>query len=373
MDDDTSSSLSEDEQELLRSPVSSLRRCASLPGWDDEDPEDRPLLPQTPSRRTLLHDLGADGDAPPRSPGILTLPGAENDELSDLNLISPLPAQEIDLFPGDNMIDGLGLSLSPSISIGSPSPELTNSKDLLSDFPELAGYPYEIPNDLSVSLTHPAYDVVKLLRLCRKSKQAERDARHQEAQLGEHVASISANLLPPLKMDAIPRKNMLRELHDAVEMRAEARKVRKKEKEKWKEVRSWLRLKLEELAKGRTSHDQMIEDPPQRGVEGVAEGTTMSEFEDLGKKWMMNDMGQLVAKMMFRRREMFRPLANRKLANLTKEYVKSPLATPIHTATDDSGDIVGDDEVDEILDEMQGIIPFKLLPLEDIEMPLIID
>jgi len=28
-------------------------------------------------------------------------------------------------------------------------------------------------------------------------------------------------------------------------------------------------------------------------------------------------------------------------------------------------------DVDEILDEMQGIIPFESLPLEDIEMPLL--
>jgi len=127
--------------------------------------------------------------------------------------VSPLPGPDIDIFPNDNLFYGLGLSLSPSVSIGSPSPELANSKDLLSDFPELAGYPYEIPNDLSVLPSHPAYDVVKLLRLCRKSKQAERMPGHQETQLGERVANISTSLLPPFEDDAIPRKNMLRELH----------------------------------------------------------------------------------------------------------------------------------------------------------------
>jgi len=173
------------------------------------------------------------------------------------------------------------------------------------------------------------------------SKEAERKARKQEAELGQLFASISQDLLPPQKLDEFEKRSRLQQLQLCIERRGEERKTRKKEKERCKEIRSLLRLKMEKRA--------IDGDSACQNVIGDAEG--------LGKKWQMNDMGQLVAKMVFRRREMFRPLAGRKMARMDKKYLRSPLSKPADAGAD----------VDVNLDEMEGIMPLQL------EVPLIFD
>jgi len=351
MDDQSSD---EDYQELLESPASPRHCSALLPDseFDDE------VAPPTPPRRTLLPDLGGERDSElfdqsPPSPRILTLPGAESTDddlltssltfgysLPKLDTTSPLPAHA----PDSDTYTGLGIFIefpSPSTSAGSPSPEYANIRDLYSEFPELEGYPFPIPGDLPLSPNDPDYDLVRLVQLCRKSKDAERKARKQEAELGQMFASISSDLLPPQKLDEFEKRSRLQQLQMCVERRGEERKTRKREKERCKEVRSLLRLKMEERA--------MNGDAACQDVVGDAEG--------LGRKWQMNDMGQLVAKMVFRRREMFRPLAGRKMARADKKYLRSPLSKPVDATTDE----------DENMDEMQGITPLQL------EVPLIFD
>jgi len=60
------------------------------------------------------------------------------------------------------------------------------------------------------------------------------------------------------------------------------------------------------------------------GAEEAAKGTL--GVEGPNKKWMSNDMGQLVAKMLFNRRDVYKPLGMRKMpGNGSCAYTRSSL------------------------------------------------
>ncbi|KAH9930899.1 uncharacterized protein B0H18DRAFT_991748 [Fomitopsis serialis] len=84
------------------------------------------------------------------------------------------------------------------------------------------------------------------------------------------------------------------DLHVAMDMRAEARRARKREKQRSKEVGALLDLKMER---------------------GIAPG-----------KGAMRSIAQLVANMVLRRRDTFRPLANRKTSTVRAPYVRTQLS-----------------------------------------------
>jgi hypothetical protein len=129
-------------------------------------------------------------------------------------------------------------------------------------------------------------DVRKLYELRKKAIAAERAARQLEAQ-------------------------MLAQ--GAVHMRAEARKARKREKDRSREIGALLRLKLSE--KGR--------DAERVNVTKEAENVIVTP------KRMITNLSQLVARMMFRRHETVRPLVNRKSASSPNDYVKSSLSRSV--------------------------------------------
>ncbi|KIM80023.1 hypothetical protein PILCRDRAFT_822846, partial [Piloderma croceum F 1598] len=115
--------------------------------------------------------------------------------------------------------------------------------------------------------------LTKLYNLHKKSLAAERAARHAEAQL----------------IDA-----------GSISLRAEATREKKKNKQTSKEVGALLRLKL----------GDQIAYPSSASVDGHPKG-------------LIGSMSQLVARMMFRRHEKFRPLANRKSAFTSHDYTRS--------------------------------------------------
>jgi len=140
--------------------------------------------------------------------------------------------------------------------------------------------PEDFDFDLNVVLDDESDpELTKLYNLHKKSLAAERAARHAEAQL----------------IDA-----------GSISLRAEATKEKKKNKQRSKEVGALLRIKL---------GDQVACAPatPTASVDGRPKG-------------MINCMSQLVARMMFRRHETFRPLANRKTATTNHNYVRSSLS-----------------------------------------------
>jgi len=141
-------------------------------------------------------------------------------------------------------------------------------------------------------------ELAEFLQLCavrRRALTAEREARNAETELGEQVNSAANALLPPSHTDAgasdhfdaemtedsdAEKRVRKRELPIAMDMRAEARHVHKREKQWSKEVGALLEIKMEQ---------------------GVVPG-----------KGAMRSIAQLVANTVLRRCDTFRSLANRK-------------------------------------------------------------
>jgi len=84
------------------------------------------------------------------------------------------------------------------------------------------------------------------------------------------------------------------------------------------------------------------------GVGSVEEATKVTlGIEGPTKKWMSNDMGQLIAKMLFSRRDVYKPLGTRKVpGHRSCAYARSPLAYPREeTVIDPDAVLVGDVDV----------------------------
>jgi hypothetical protein len=251
----------------LPSPSSPLISRLDLPDLEDDVlPE---IVPSSPSRRSYsgLPDSDVEmGDS--TSDPVLALPGQQ--------LLS-LPGADTD----DDLIPRIATPASRSVPF-TPSQPL-----LFIDDPRDVPLPRSpSPEDFDLRLspediTDP--ELAKLFDLRKRSIAAERAARRLEA-LTEDVDLFT---------------------------RAEARKIRKRERERSKEVGTLLRLKL---------GDGVPTCPQEQSPECDPQNYTR-------RRGVIGSVSQLVAQMVFRRNETSRPLAKRKTANTAREYVRSALYT----------------------------------------------
>ena len=347
----------------MRSPSSLRSPLVNIPDlplhYDDEDDYDTSALLCTPNRRKSLPELEDDYGHMSPSSSILNLPGPGGDdtvmhfeqELPEIDLTSP-PLATCPTPP--ELYDGpaLGLYVADEFSNAaqSPSPEYTHVDDFFTYFPELEKY--EIPNTDETaegpSPLHPDYDLVRLVRLCRRSRDAEKTARAREIKIGERVKAISASMCPPEGVDTIEKRITLQQEYTR---KMEQTKIRKREKERCRELRSLLSIKLESMEREKEASRSQEDGPPEpqeetMNVESVEEATKVTlGIEGPNKKWMSNDMGQLVAKMLFSRRDVYKPLGTRKVpGHGSSAYTRSPLAHPKHDAAVDPDAVLVRDE-----------------------------
>lgn len=185
--------------------------------------------------------------------------------------------------------EGLGLFIQPS----SIDPPLARSPSPDEDDLQF------LDIQLDPASTHLQLDEFLQLRaLRRRHLDAERDARSCEAELAERV-SLATNALLPSNATSDPAEKHARkhEMHVAMEMRAEAKRTRKREKQRSKEIGALLDLKMER---------------------NVLQG-----------KSVMRSVAQLVANMVLKRRDVYRPLASRKPASAVPLPTQSPLRASV--------------------------------------------
>ena len=360
----------DDGEVLLRPPPSPRSPLVNIPDLslnDDEDDDDydTSALLCTPNRRKSLPELEDYYGHMSPSSNILNLPGPDagdtvadfHQDLSEIDLTSPplttYPTPP-DLYDGP----GLGLFVDDEFSnpAQSPSPEYTHVDDFFTYFPELEKY--DIPNTDETAEgfnpLHPDYDLVRLIRLCRRSRDAEKTARARETKITDNVKAISTSMCPPEGVDTLERRIALQ--HEYAR-KLEQTKIRKREKERCRELRSLLRIKLESLEREKEQLSSQIpgpEDGPSEvleetmSVDGVGEATKVTlGLEGPNKKWMSHDMGQLVAKMLFSRRDVYKPLGTKRVPGPRNcAYVRSPLAyTKEEAIADPDAVLVGDVDV----------------------------
>jgi len=355
----------EDGEELLRSPSSLRSPLVNIPDlplhYDDDDDYDTSALLSTPNRRKSLPELEDDYGHMSPSSSILNLPGPAADdtvmhfeqELPEIDLTSPPLATRPtppELYDGPAL--GLYVADEFSNAAQSPSPEYTHVDDFFTYFPELEKY--EIPNTdetaEGLSPLHPDYDLVRLVRLCRRSRDAEKTARAREIKIGERIKVITPSMCPPEGVDTVEKRIALQQEYTR---KMEQTKIRKREKERCRELRSLLSIKLESMEREKEASRSQEDGPPEpqeetMDVERVEEATKVTlGIEGPNKKWMSNDMGQLVAKMLFSRRDVYKPLGTRKVpGHGSSAYVPSPLSHPKHdTAVDPDAVLVRDGDV----------------------------
>ena len=368
---DDTSYLSQEDEELLRSPSSPRSPLVNIPDlpleYDDDDDYDTSALLSTPNRRKSLPELEDDYGHMSPSSSILNLPGPETDntvmnfdrELPEIDLTSPPLATcptPPDLYDGPAL--GLYVADEFSNAAQSPSPEYTHVDDFFTYFPELEKYDLPNTDEATEGLCplHPDHDLVRLIRLCRRSRDAEKTARAREIKIGEKIKAVTASMCPPEGVDTIEKRIALQQEYTR---KMEQTKIRKRERERCRELRSLLRIKLESMESEKEmlrNQDQVPgqEDAPSQtqeetmSVDGVEEITKPTlGIEGPNKKWMSNDMGQLVAKMLFSRRDVYKPLGTRKMpGHGSSAYMRSPLACPKDDVfVDPDAVLVGDGDV----------------------------
>lgn len=251
--------------------------------------------PSSPSiSRLSLPDLDIDlndDESHPSSPSrrsFASLPDLEMDDITDIEVDFsapvplPSPRQTLLSLPGADTDEDLLPPPAPNFKTPAPPPHPSSPSLLFIDDPRDVPLPRSpSPEDFDIDLNIVLDDesdpeLTKLYNLHKKSLAAERAARHAEAQL----------------IDA-----------GSISLRAEATREKKKNKQTSKEVGALLRLKL----------GDQIAYPSSASVDGHPKG-------------LMSSMSQLVARMMFRRHEAFRPLANRKSAFTSHDYTRSSLS-----------------------------------------------
>ena len=356
----------EDGEELLRPPASPRSPLINIPDLSlDDDDDDTSALLCTPNRRKSLPELEDYYGHMSPSSTILNLPGPGagdtavgfHQDLPEIDLTSP-PLTTCPTPP--DLYDGpaLGLFVDDEFSnpAQSPSPEYIHVDDFFTYFPELEKY--DIPNaddtEGGLSPLHPDYDLVRLVRLCRRSRDAEKTARAREMKIADNVKAISMSMCPPEGVDTIEKRIALQQEYAR---KMEQTKIRKREKERCRELRSLLRIKLESMEREKEKLSGQIpgqEDGPSdvqeetMSVDGVEEATKVSlGIEGPNKKWMSHDMGQLVAKMLFSRRDVYKPLGTKRTPGLRNcAYVQSPLAyTREEVVVDPDAVLVGDVDI----------------------------
>src|ERR1700722_4037364 len=301
------------------SPISPPSPPSDLPSDDHLDPLSLILNPPTqspsPSRRSFASlpelDIGESDPFFSSSLTLLTLPGADPDDdliPSDLSFPNYLPErlQYHEHRPSPDLS-----SFTPALAIANVPSSSKGASLLLIDDPNdipppRSPSPENFDIDVSSIDESTDPDLKKLYELRKKALAAERAARQLEAQ-------------------------MLAQ--GAVHMRAEARRVRKKEKERCREIGALLRLKLAEGDGAAAA----------AAAAAIKENTTKTTTTTTtNSKRLISSLSQLVARMNFRRNETFSPLANRRSASAPREYLKSSLSLSI------GGDDDDDDDYDDI-------------------------
>lgn len=305
-----------EDLDLELAPYSPSRRNFTLlPAMDEDEDEfpdtPQPSSPSSPSRRSFasLPDIDMDDAISPShptpSPRLLSLPGADTDDDLLLPAFSYIPNSE------PPPPDGPSLGLFVPIAFA--------------EEPHIADSPPEEEPDLNFSWDArarvDAAELDKLVALRRRAWFLERNAKRTEQSYAEEAQRIAAGLRvsPPvpgaladvqLQAGLDPKGAIRRELQVAEARRAEARRVRKKEKERGKEVQAMLRLKLDD---------------------GVGAGTPEAPADaavqrDERGKVVIGSFSQLVARMIFKRRDASRVLANKKTPG---DYVCSSLSRAV--------------------------------------------
>ncbi|KAI0823804.1 hypothetical protein BC628DRAFT_1381907 [Trametes gibbosa] len=293
---------SEDEDSMQTLPLSSPRR-RTLNDLHEATPPHGDLCltpaPHSPlgGQLSVSEDLDMEdpSEAPesPHSPNLL-LPELEDEEMQ--------PSTELHVPPVE--------TISPSLLGGAPAPEqegLGLFLQTLSVDPPFARSPSPDDDDLQFpdvqldpASTNLEVDEFLQLRALRKhALQQERAARLAESELNDRVTAAAAALLPPVErapsgsqpseLDFMERRARKRELHTAMDMRAEARRVRKQQKRRSKEIGALLDLKMQAPVS------------PMQGIPPLMGG---------GKAWTRS-LAHLVANMVLRRHDRSRPLENR--------------------------------------------------------------
>ncbi|KAI0648536.1 hypothetical protein C8Q79DRAFT_579900 [Trametes meyenii] len=283
-----------------------------------EDEDSNLLTPSSPRRRTLneLHEVTPPhGDIcltpAPHSPhhGSFSLPDFDMEDLSappqsphSPHLALPELEDEEMLPPPTEPHAPSMDTISPSLLGGAPPPEREGLGLFLQSVsidPPLARSPSPDEDDLQFldiqldpASTHLEIGEFLQLRALRKSAlQQERAMRQAEADYNDRVTAAAGALLPPAQTDAdvAEKRARKRELHAAMEMRAEARRVRKLQKQRSKEIGALLDLKMQTPIS------------PIDGFPPIVGG---------GKAWTRS-IAHLVAHMVLRRRDRSRPLENK--------------------------------------------------------------
>ncbi|GJE88173.1 hypothetical protein PsYK624_042560 [Phanerochaete sordida] len=215
----------------------------------------------------------------PRSPHMQLLPTGDDDMVTD-----PLPVDTISPsllgLPEQEQAPGLGLDVDPGLD-RSPSP---------SDY-EL----HLLDGQLDIPLQDLPEDEYQQLRAYYDClTQAEAEAKEREAVLDRRVKDVCALLKPPRAVDdAAVMRARRQEYRSATDLRAEARRVRKEEKHRLRELGSLLDLKLETRV--------------------------------FNTRSSLRSVAHLVADMVFKRRDRTRSLANRRAAGAPWTLPPSPL------------------------------------------------
>jgi hypothetical protein len=277
---------------LAQSPSPSRRTFASLPELDIPDDFPSPIYNPTPPTHHHLRSL----------------PGANiDDELilsdddPDLD-IPPYLSPDLHRSPNNLLLihdpNDIPLPRSPSPENFTIDPNLDSlqatSASLHSDIPEL----------------------LKVVLLQKRVNANERAARAMETKL-------------------LTQGN--------VHTRAEVRRTRKREKERGREISALLRLKFgDRFAVWLDDQDR---------VESGRSSTSGASDERPPNKKVIGSLAQLVARMVFRRHDATRALANRTAPTGTRrEYVPSPLSRLILSTDEDESELEDDHEVSASLD-----------------------
>lgn len=252
-----------------------------LPDFEMEDAPTAPSSPRSPLMQLAPDDDMVDVDVP-------------SDGTISPSLLGP-PA------PGE----GLGLFVEPS----GVEPPFARS-------PSPSDYELHIlEGQVDVVASGLPEDEYSLLRAFYEGvAQAEASARERENALDRRVRDISA-LMDPSKVvsDPIVMYSRRQELRTATDMRTEARRVRKRERQRLKEIGAILDLKLD---------------------------LDRSVFQ---RRASMRSVPQLVANMVLKRRDTTRALASRKSASSGSAMTPSPLRT---SAASEDSEIGEEDEID---------------------------
>lgn len=321
-----------DDSELDVVPSSPMRRTLGELHADDEDFLESSPLPQSPSRRSfseLPEDTAMNGlsPSPPQSPllagqPLLTLPGAEPDNSL---IVSEPPVSEWSA-PSSPRGSGLGLFL-PIQAASSNQAETSETHAIepnLNFSPEAIG-------------RVDAFEFEKLKSVRRCTWVSERKAKEDEVFNAKRAELLAGRLsvAPPVpskladfderggvsagadddgtegppgepaQLDESDEKTIRSWLLYTEARRAEARRVRKREKERGRELQALLRLKLGE-------------DPDATERARCAAAAKIKP----GKTAIVS-MPQLVARMIMKRRDTPRPFSPRRHGS---PYIYSPLS-----------------------------------------------